>query len=137
MSYTDFYFTLFCIVSLSLGWRMITDEGQILYFLRKPFEDIHDRIETLTVLARNAEIMESFDLWSEKKAELARLKLKLYFLKPTILCITCFASVWGLVVFASLNGLSVALLPYLAILSISAAFIQTFIWNLYDRISHR
>lgn len=137
MSYAEFYFTLFCIVSFCLGWRTITDEGQLLYFLRKPFEGIYDRIETKTELARNAEVMENLDLWCKLKSDLFYLKLKLLILKPTILCITCFASVWGLAVFVSLNGLSVSMLPYLLILLPSAAFIQTFIWNLHDRISHR
>lgn len=119
--------TLFFTVAFCLGWRIVTDEGNLLYFIRKPFENLQDNLEMQT------ELYKSFK--SKKVLEKIKLlKVKIYLLKPIILCITCFSSVWGAVVFVTLNGFHVNQIPYLIINSISASFIQTYIWYKWEEL---
>ena len=124
--------TLAWTVLFCLGWRIITSEGQILYFIRKPFEDIYTDYE---VLKERLEHFKKFDksLVKSLKNEILKHKLIMVVSKPIVLCITCFASVWGVIVFITLNGLNEGLIPHLILNSVSAAFIQTFIWNLYTK----
>lgn len=119
--------TLFFTVAFCLGWRIITDEGNLLYFIRKPFEDLEDNLEM------HENLYNSF----KEAAILKRmkfLKIKIYLSKPFILCITCFASLWGAAVFVTLNGFHVNQIPNLIINSISASFIQTFIWYKWEEL---
>ncbi len=124
--------TLFWIVAFCLGWRIVTDEGQLLHFIRKPFDTNWNHLET--ILTR-IEHFEKYDksLVDALKWTLLKHKLINYFGKPFVLCITCFASIWGTLVFVSLNGFTIHLLPQLIITIISASFIQTFIWSLYAK----
>lgn len=126
--------TLFWTVSFCLGWRIITDEGQLLNFIKKPFEYSLKQIEHLENLI---ELRSKFEktLVSKLKSELLRHKLIVQIGKPIVLCITCFASVWGVSVFIALNGLDESLAIPLILNSVASAFIQTFIWKIYDRIS--
>ena len=134
MSITQFIFTLYCMVGFALGWRIITSPGKLLYFIRAFFEGIE---KDLDIFDSRISVAKSFD---KSNSEIQELKVKrgitaiIYAIgTPLVLCITCFASVWGVSVFGALNGLSVALLPYLVIACLSAAFIQTFIWNIYAK----
>ena len=122
--------TLFWIVAFCLGWRIVTDEGQLLHFIRKPFDDNYNFYETIL---QRIEHFERYDksLVPSLKKTILKHKLINYIGKPFILCITCFASIWGVTVFVALNGLTVDLIPTLIITCISASFIQTFIWSLY------
>lgn len=119
--------TLFFTVAFCLGWRIITDEGNLLYFVRKPFEDIPNQLE------RNEELYILFKTPIVKN-RIKLLKIKLYFAKPFILCITCFASIWGTVVFITLNGIDLNHVPLLIINCISASFIQTYIWIAFEKL---
>jgi hypothetical protein len=119
--------TLFFTVAFCLGWRIITDEGNLLYFIRKPFENIPDQLELneeLYLSVKNPVV----------KNRIKILKLKLYFAKPFILCITCFSSIWGTVVYIALNGIDLNHVPHLIINCISAAFIQTYIWIKFEKL---
>lgn len=122
--------TLFWTVFFCLGWRIVTSEGQILYFIRKPFDaiDLDYDNEKLGLAKR-------FDksLVDELKRSLLKHKLMYYFGKPFVLCITCFASIWGVTVFVALNGLTKDLIIPLILNSFSASFIQTFIWSIYAK----
>lgn len=110
--------TLFFTVAFCLGLTIITQEGQLLYFVRKPFVDLDIMIENFQALKLS-------------KCKIFFLKLKYFIGKPLIGCITCMASVWGAAIFLSLNDFD---LVKLIINCISASFIQTFIWELYKKI---
>jgi len=114
--------TLIATIFFCLGWRIVTDEGQLLYFIRKPFERNISRLE---VKRGNPFI---------PKKEVIRLELINYFGKPFVLCITCMASIWGATIFIILNGFAFDLIPALIWNSFAASFIQTFIWKLYAKL---
>jgi hypothetical protein len=124
--------TLFWTIAFCLGWRTVTDEGMLLYFIRKPFDKSFDELQ---VLKDKIELAGKFEktLVGKLKWKLLRHKLIVTIGKPFVLCITCFASVWGISVFVALNGLNESLIVPLILNSFSAAFIQTFIWNLYEK----
>ena len=112
MEIAQFFFTLFCQVFFCLGLNKAMEEGMIFYWMRKPFENLYDMIENFTALGKPT----------------LKLKIKYYMAKPLVLCITCFASVWGASVFITLNGLSKDLLPYLILTSFISSYIQTAIY---------
>lgn len=119
--------TLFLTVAFCLGWRIITDKGNLFYFVRKPFE----------LMQENLEMNE--DLYAAYKNPLVfyriqKLKQKLYLVKPFVLCITCFGSLWGTVVYTSLNGIDIQHIPHLIINCVAASFIQTYIWVKYEKL---
>ena len=124
--------TLFWIVAFCLGWRIVTDEGQLLHFIRKPFDDNYNALEQIN---ERLEHFKRYDktLVAGLKWTLLKHKLINYIGKPFVLCITCFASIWGVTVFVALNGLTIDLIPTLIITCVSASFIQTFIYSLYVR----
>ncbi|MES2592413.1 MAG: hypothetical protein V4608_11040 [Bacteroidota bacterium] len=134
MTITQFLFTLFCTVGFCLGWRIITDKGQLLYFLRKPFDLLADKIEI------NKDRINAITQFSPINLEIYRLENRIliyetiiYLSKPVITCITCLSSVLGVTIFATLNGLSLNNIHFIILNSVMAAFIQTFIWNIYDK----
>lgn len=104
------------------------EEGNILYFLRKPFEDLHDEIENKSKLLKDLSKWKREENTLEMQLHLTGLKLKYYLAKPLVLCITCFASIWGGSVFIALNGLNKELIPLLIISCVASAFIQTLIY---------
>lgn len=120
--------TLLWTILFCLGWRIITDEGQILYFIRKPFEDINSEYDKEKI-----ELAYRFDksLVPSLKWKALKHKLMETFGKPFVLCITCFASIWGVTVFVALNGLNKDLIVPLILNCVSASFIQTAIWKAY------
>lgn len=130
--------TLFWTVLFCLGWRIVTDGdlvngGQILYFIRKPFDKIiadHDELLERIKLANHISNKPLVKILSRT---LLKHKLIVIFGKPFVLCITCFASIWGVSVFVALNGLNEHLIIPLILNCFAASFIQTFIWSLYVR----
>lgn len=122
---TQFFFTLFCQVFFCLGLNMVLSEGNLLWFLRKPFVGLDDKAENQHSLLIG---VTDKDRISEIEAKIFILMLKHYLAKPFVTCITCFASVWGATVFISLNGISVELLPYLIISCFASAYLQTAIY---------
>lgn len=128
MEYSQFFFTLFCMVAFCLGLNQIMSEGNLLYFLRKPFEELKESIDVKTELYNSLKKNHKGYELLELESAITWLKIKYYVSKPLVLCITCFASVWGGSVFVALNGLTIELLPYLIISCVSSAFIQTFIY---------
>lgn len=128
MEYSQFFFTLFCMVAFCLGLNQIMSEGNLLYFLRKPFEGLKESLDVKTELYNSLKKNHKGYELLELESAITWLKIKLYVSKPLVLCITCFASVWGGSVFVALNGLTVELLPYLIVSCVSSAFIQTLIY---------
>jgi hypothetical protein len=128
MEYSQFFFTLFCMVGFCLGFNKIMEEGQLLYFLRKPFEGLAVEIEGKEKIYEDLKPWRKSHELIELQHQITGLKIKYYLSKPLVLCITCFASIWGGSVFVALNGLNENLLPYLIIACVSSAFIQTVIY---------
>lgn len=119
--------TLIMTIAFCLGWNIITSKGNLLYFLRKPFENMHDNLEM------QEELYLTFKNPTVKK-RIKILKVKLYLAKPFVLCITCFGSLWGTVVYTSLNGIDLQHIPHLIINCVAASFIQTYIWIKYEKL---
>lgn len=128
MEYSQFFFTLLCMIGFCLGLFKIMEEGQLLHFLRKPFEGLQEEIEMKSELIRHMQKYHKDRELIELQHKITGLKLKYYLSKPLVLCITCFASVWGGSVFVALNGLNENLLPYLIIACLTSAYIQTAIY---------
>lgn len=131
----QYIFTLFWTVLFCLGWRIVTDKDNVLYFIRKPFEDaetdaeaLEERIKLLLQLKNNNEAIRLL------QRQIIYKRLIYYIGKPFVLCITCYGSLWGVSVFVALNGLHESQAPYLIINCLGAAFINTFIWKLYVRL---
>lgn len=124
----DLLLTIVITVLFCLGWNIITSEGNLLYFIKKPFS------EMLNSLEMNEELY----LRVRKKVIKKRiniLKIKTFLAKPFVLCITCFGSLWGVVIFVTLNGISIKQLPLLIINCIASSFVQTYIWVKYTKLN--
>lgn len=103
MSLTDILLTILVQVLFCAGLRVLMSEGQILYFLRRPFE------------------------FEDKRAKFP--KWLLFINTPFVVCVVCFSSVWGGAVFIGLHGL----LPIpLIICCTSTAFILKLINDKVD-----
>lgn len=108
---------LFWIVFFCLGWRIVTDEGQLLYFIREPFENNLNRVNAL----------------KELSTKIPKWRTAIYYIgKPFVLCITCMASIWGTIIYTSLAD--TFSLKYLILHCFSASFIQTVIYKLYAKL---
>lgn len=124
----ELIYTIAITVAFCLGWRIITDKGNLLYFIRKPFEQMYENLEMNEELYARYKNPAVFN-------RIYKLKRKIFFAKPFVLCITCFGSLWGAAVFVTLNGISIAQIPYLIINSIAASFIQTYVWVKYEKLN--
>lgn len=118
--------TLAWTVLFCLGWRTVTDEGQLLYFIRKFFEDNQADLE-------HKEVQLDFDKSSDLIRQIRRHKLLYFIGKPLVMCITCMASIWGTVIYLHFNWQSFGI-SELLINCICASFIQTFIYKLYVKL---
>lgn len=125
--------TLFWTVLFCLGWRIVTDEGQILYFIRKPFDDAFTDKDYTEERLKLAHQINNKPLADALNKTLLKHKLIITIGKPFVLCITCFASIWGVSVFVALNGLDEHLIIPLVLNCFCAAFLNTFIWSFYVR----
>jgi hypothetical protein len=119
--------TLFLMVTFALGWRLITSKGYLFYSIRKPFELIDEEIEAKESIQK----LMPYNKYVNNYITL--LKFKRFIATPLVLCITCFASIWGASVYIALNGIGITQLPELIILCVSTSFIQTAIWYTYER----
>lgn len=133
--------SLFC-----LGWNEITSEGNVLYFIRKPFNVIWDSTEHLeqriSLLETNISLLDISCLEKENTyIEIGKLKRALslnkivnFIAKPIIHCITCYGSFWGATVFIFLNGFDIYNIHYIVVNSIAVAFVNTFIYKIYSKL---
>lgn len=109
--------SLFC-----LGWRVVISEGQILYFIRKPFEFEKDsKINNYYRNKLRQYVLQSDEnVYAMRKECIEKSRVMSIWLKPFILCVICFSSVWGGAVFVAMHGF----LPIqLIVCCISTAFI--------------
>jgi hypothetical protein len=129
--YTIIISTLFC-----LGWNIITEKNNILYFIREPFELAIDNIEQYK---NRKDVLLRFDNNNRKEIKYLNKMIFLnsicyYIGKPFVLCITCYGSLWGFSVFVALNGLYLDAIPHILINSIAVSFTNTFIYKLYAKL---
>lgn len=99
--------SLFC-----CGLRAITEEGFLLYFLRKPFLFLED-----VALEKNLNG-----------------KILHILMKPIILCVICYGSFWGGLVFIYFNGLHYDLLPHLLIHCVGVSFLNGLLYSAYNNM---
>jgi hypothetical protein len=128
--------TILTTVLFCLGWNIVTSENNLLYFIRKPFEKAIDNIEMyndrLNMLSKFSNDTLHAVSWLKKTILIN--KIIFYIGKPFVLCITCYASIWGVVIYITLNGLSMSSIPFIIINCVSASFLQTFIYKLYAKL---
>ena len=109
-------YSLFITVVFCLGWSTITSEGNLLYFLKKPFERNYDKLE-----------LSRLNGFINVKQELTH-----FIGKPFILCITCMASIWGITIYSlTIENFTIS---GMIINSVSASFLQTFIYRLNAKL---
>lgn len=109
--------TIFC-----LGFRTILSEGQILHFIRRPFEFEDSKMMNVFKWRMQKRFLSSEEDIIQIKRKYERHSNRLaVILKPLILCVICFSSAWGATIFLSLNG--VDFIKELFISCISAAFL--------------
>ena len=105
--------TLAITISLAtLGFRAITSNGMILYFLRKPFDIITEN---------------SYLEIKQPKIN----KIILHLAKPFITCVTCMASMHTLIYYPILVG---TYDKYTIPVMLMVAFINTITWELYQKL---
>lgn len=150
--------TITTIIALaSLGFRAITGKGMILYFLRKPFDELAAREKEWTDL--NNELIDTEDRIqlegkkSHNRLEREALQLKLseirmkfveigeypknaklilYIMKPFLLCSTCMASVHTLIWFPIITGEFFTFKLILVMLMV--AFVNTIFWSCLEMV---
>jgi len=142
----------------SLGFRCITGKGMILYFLRKPFDDMSNRLkthkakrekwegyiasrhETITKHGKNIPEIHTKGFKDDiemAKQELLELGSKryyeiiLYIMKPILLCSTCMASVHTLIWFPYLTG---HISWDIVLVSLIVAFFNTLFYSIVEII---
>lgn len=150
--------TITIIIALaSLGFRAITGKGMILYFLRKPFDELAERESKWTKANDNLiKVEKEIDQQDESNLDARdrsllqirvsllrgdlrilgdypkRAKLILYIMKPFLLCSTCMASVHTLIWFPIITG---EFLTYkLIIVMLMVAFINTIFWSFLEMV---
>jgi hypothetical protein len=148
MSIEQLLLTIISISAFCLGFRTITDDGMILHFLRKPFLYFQNQLKEINEsLEKESNILKAFKSGGANVMKVEEIKWTIdclkyeyffcnacvYALKPIIGCCACFASVWGLFVFYSLNGLSTHLWKEIIICCTSASFINYFCWTYLEK----
>lgn len=96
----------------TLGFRAITSNGMILYFLRRPFDIITEN--------NYLEIKQP-----------AYKQFILYLAKPFITCVTCMASIhtliWYFVIVGNYDRFTIFVM-------LMVAFLNTIIWEIYEKL---
>lgn len=121
---------LFIFVMVTVGWCcgffLLTSDGYILYFIRKPFE----KIRNVTGVPTN--ISTTLAQKGVKETVIPE-----WIGNPIVKCMPCTASLHGLWIF-SILVLSKVIEFNLIVLILGvviASFLQTFLWKLYEKIN--
>lgn len=124
MTLTDILLTIIIQTLFCLGLRVLLSEGQILHFIRRPFE-YDDVTKIMNIFTFKYHVRYEGGSDAAEKMQNYRKKSRIigWILKPFILCVICFSSVWGGAVFICLHGISLLLLPQLIITCVSTAFL--------------
>jgi len=137
MSLTEILLTSLIISLFCCGLSIVTGEGMLLYFLRKPFDKLRNKVELLNnwhLVTKHVSATPSF--WAEEKRVKIKLNLihaTLYLFKPIILCCTCMASFWGIGIFIVIHGLHVNLIPQMVICCFCSCFLNAFFISKYNQ----
>ena len=149
----NIFTTIFIITFASLGFRAITGKGMILYFIRKPFDDLaskrnqfKEKLKELKDLEFEAEPTKEYEYTSESRnfhqkristvrqdllssKEYKHADLILYIMKPFLLCSTCMASIHTLIWYPILtNKIDVLMIAVM----FSVAFLNTLMWSIVE-----
>jgi hypothetical protein len=131
MEHIQLLFTIFITALFCNGWNIITDKGNILRFIKKPFDSAMDNIDEIEAKIELIKKFGDIKLLRRLNGQLYLNKGLYYIGKPFVLCITCYSSIWGFSVFVALNGLHIDTIPHLIINSVSAAYLNTLIFKHY------
>ena len=152
---------LLMVIIISLwccGFRAITGEGMILYFLRQPFESNDNGIMNIFKARLEAIEIDEGLLYTDVPvsglpkeehnrrqteitldAKRARNKLKdisstvAYIMKPFILCVTCMSSIHGTFIYW---WIAPVFDPQVWLISIiAAAFVNSILWMSFEKLS--
>ena len=152
-----------CITVYCVGFRAITAEDKILYFLRKGYDNIKEdeqdksekkikelelqRMEQLAkikdkefsgnkqaVIINNA--YEEGIIYVQKLCN-KRISKRKWLLNPIVACCACFASFWGSIIFWGLNLLTFdfhwKMIPAWIFCCVSASFFNWLLWDKTDK----
>ena len=121
MTLINILFTIAIQSAFCLGLRTLLSDGQIFHFIRSPFEFEQSKMMNFLKNRLRRRVLITTENAFEHKKKYEKLSNKIsIILKPLLLCVICFSSVWGGLVFVVLNGLQ----PIeLIICCISSAFI--------------
>jgi len=145
--------TILIITLASLGFRSITAKGMILYFIRKPFDDLatkrnqfKEKLKELKKLENDSEPTKEYQYTEESRnfhqkkissvrqdllssKEYKHADLILYIMKPFLLCSTCMASVHTLIWYPILtNKFDILMI----VVMFSVAFLNTLLWSIVE-----
>ncbi len=128
--------SLFC-----LGLRIVSDKGKMLYFLRWPYKAVERKIETYKEKIKK---MNGSTMWVDIKGcsisnkqyynsykHLYGYTFLKYLLSPIIGCVTCMASVYGILIY--LHYLSFDIVELL-ICCLGAAALNAFAYAIYEKL---
>lgn len=152
MEYITWYFFSIAIICLfCLGWRTITDEGKILYFIRKQFDPRILQVHRIKFEEWNGLDAEEKKLWTPVKVPVHSNVVKyeyerpVYYEKPWwadpfVYCVVCMPSFWGTLIYILS---AIFILPQMTVtlhwsivvflfipVIISCSFINGFFWSL-------
>lgn len=109
--------TLFC-----LGWRTVISPGQLLHFLREPFEYEGDS-KVINFLKRRLQrrALAGVEGITQLRKDYVKLSNRItWIMKPLVICVICFSSAWGSTIFVTINGWQIR---EMIIACVSAAFL--------------
>jgi len=130
MNLPEILLTILIISLFCCGLSVVSGEGMVGYFLRKPFDKLRDfRDKKITFLKLDFHHNDDREYFKE---QIKASNIILYISKPIILCCTCMASFWGIVIFAALHGFHVHLIKYMVICCICSCFINAFFMSKYN-----
>lgn len=125
MTLTEILLTILIQVLFCLGLRTILSEGQIFHFIREPFEyDSESKVMNFLKRRLQRKALRGDEGLQQTRRNYVKLSNRISVLmKPFVICVICFSSVWGGAVFIALHGLHLAEVIFLIISCISTAFI--------------
>lgn len=130
MSLIDILLSTLIITGFCLGFRTIISDGQILHFIRRPFEFEDSKMMNFLKDRLRNKVLSGLENPHATKKKYEKLSNRIaWCLKPFVICVICFSSAWGSTVFLYINGFY---LPEMVISCISSAFILKIINDKVD-----
>lgn len=121
------------------GFRAITDQGMIGYWMRWPFETDDDGVMNLFKPYINAYKKRKNQPYPDVYLDATKRHTVVlqYVMKPLILCVTCMASVHGLLAYWILTllplGIEFSWLQVLIVL-VPVAFVNSISWTAFEKL---